>query len=76
MTAWPPGDGIIKAGTGPPCVPGRGLLRGRPRPRFTKRGKYNILWCCYARIQDNMYLDKCFGDKKFIIHNYYGSLQH
>ena len=38
MTPDPPGDGIIKAGTGPPAVvPGKGLLLGLPLPRFTVR---------------------------------------
>ena len=36
MTAWPPGEGMMKAGIGPAPLLGRGWRRGRPRPRFTE----------------------------------------
>ena len=37
ITPDPPGEGMMKAGTGPPAVvPGKGLLLGRPLPRLTK----------------------------------------
>ena len=36
MIGCPPGDGMMNAGIGAgmPTVPGRGLRRGRPLPRF------------------------------------------
>ena len=38
ITPDPPGEGMMKAGTGPPAVvPGKGLLLGLPLPRFTKK---------------------------------------